>query len=93
MQHHVETWVTEAHFDWMAAHGINMVRVPLGWWNVLDFSELPEVGVGPSWVAMPPAAEVSMRALICCSWPWGTPTTSLLVPLLRMGAPESIVGA
>ena len=63
MQHHVETWVTEAHFDWMAAHGINMVRVPLGWWNVLDFSELPEVGVGPSWVAMPPAAEVSMRAL------------------------------
>ena len=42
----------------MVAHGINMVRVPVGWWNVLHFSELPEVGVGPAWVAMPPSAEV-----------------------------------
>ena len=47
----------------MAAHGINMVRVPLGWWNVLDLSELPEVGVGPAWVAMPPGAAASLRML------------------------------
>ena len=63
MRRHVEGWVSEAHFDWMVAHGINMVRVPVGWWNVLHFSELPEVGVGPAWVAMPPSAEASLRAL------------------------------
>ena len=63
MEAHVENWIKEEHFDWMAAHGINIVRVPLGWWNVLHFADLPALGRGPSWVQMPPSVEVSLRAL------------------------------
>ncbi len=33
-QHH-DTWITEADFAWIAAHGLNIVRLPVGYW-VLD---------------------------------------------------------
>lgn len=35
MQRHLDTFVTEVDFAWIAANGFNAVRVPLGFWNAL----------------------------------------------------------
>lgn len=29
---HRDTWITEADFAWLAAHGIDAVRIPVGYW-------------------------------------------------------------
>ncbi|EOD34256.1 hypothetical protein EMIHUDRAFT_201944 [Emiliania huxleyi CCMP1516] len=60
---HLSTFVTEADFDWMASHGVNTVRVPLGWWNVLHASELPDPGTSKAWTSFAPSPEVSMAAI------------------------------
>jgi len=36
MLHHYETWITERDFDFFVNHNINSVRVPIGYWNVVD---------------------------------------------------------
>lgn len=33
---HFNTWITEDHFKWMASQGVNSVRVPLGYWNIIQ---------------------------------------------------------
>ena len=63
MEEHLSTFVTEADFDWMASHGVNTVRVPLGWWNVLHASELPDPGTSKAWTSFAPSPEVSMAAI------------------------------
>ena len=32
LQHHRETWITADDFKWLAKHGINSVRLPVGYW-------------------------------------------------------------
>jgi glucan 1,3-beta-glucosidase len=32
LKHHRETWITSDDFKWLAAHGINAVRLPVGYW-------------------------------------------------------------
>jgi glucan 1,3-beta-glucosidase len=32
LQHHRETWITADDFKWLSAHGINSVRLPVGYW-------------------------------------------------------------
>lgn len=32
LQRHRETWITADDFKWLAAHGINSVRLPVGYW-------------------------------------------------------------
>jgi glucan 1,3-beta-glucosidase len=32
LKHHRETWITADDFKWLAAHGINAVRLPVGYW-------------------------------------------------------------
>lgn len=32
LKHHRETWITADDFKWLAAHGINSVRLPVGYW-------------------------------------------------------------
>ena len=32
LQHHRETWITDDDFKWLATHGINSVRLPVGYW-------------------------------------------------------------
>ncbi|HTY85929.1 MAG TPA: glycoside hydrolase family 5 protein [Candidatus Acidoferrum sp.] len=32
LQEHRETWITADDFKWLAAHGINAVRLPVGYW-------------------------------------------------------------
>lgn len=32
VKRHREKWVTEEDFEWMAEHGVNTVRLPVGWW-------------------------------------------------------------
>jgi len=63
MEEHLSTFLTEADFDWMASHGVNAVRVPLGWWNVLHASELPDPGTSKAWTSFAPSPEVSMAAI------------------------------
>lgn len=36
MDLHRETWITEADFIWLKSHGVNAVRLPLGYWDVVD---------------------------------------------------------
>ncbi|MGC9943831.1 MAG: cellulase family glycosylhydrolase [Verrucomicrobiota bacterium] len=32
LQRHRETWITADDFKWLAAHGVNAVRLPVGYW-------------------------------------------------------------
>lgn len=34
MDKHWSTFITEADFTEMSKHGINLVRIPVGWWHV-----------------------------------------------------------
>ncbi len=34
MEKHWSTWITEADFEEMSKHGVNLVRIPVGWWQV-----------------------------------------------------------
>jgi len=47
-------WIRECHFEWMAAHGVNTVRLPLGWWNVIRFDEMSDVGDSLAWAPLAP---------------------------------------
>lgn len=43
LQAHYDTFITESDFIWLKDHGINAVRVPIGFWALTD--ELPLVNV------------------------------------------------
>ena len=34
MEHHWSTFITEQDFIEMSKHGVNVVRLPVGWWHV-----------------------------------------------------------
>jgi len=36
IQEHRETYITRNDFDWIAAHGLNAVRIPFGYWILHD---------------------------------------------------------
>jgi glucan 1,3-beta-glucosidase len=36
LKQHRETWITEGDFQWMKAHGLNAVRLPVGYWVLED---------------------------------------------------------
>lgn len=36
MEHHIKSFVTEKDFDMFASTGINSIRIPIGYWNVID---------------------------------------------------------
>lgn len=36
MQSHLASWVNENDFDIFASQGLNAVRIPFGWWNIID---------------------------------------------------------
>ena len=36
MDAHRDAWIVEDDFAWLAAHGVNAVRLPLGYWDVVD---------------------------------------------------------
>ena len=60
---HIARFIRPAHFDWLAAHGINTLRVPLGWWNVVSLAAMPDVGVGPAWRDFAPSLNASLTAI------------------------------
>lgn len=35
MQEHLKLWITEDDFDMMSAIGINSIRLPIGYWNIM----------------------------------------------------------
>ena len=63
MEAHLSHWFSAAHFDWMALHGINAVRLPLGWWDVLEPPELPDAGSGKAWARMAPGPTPGLAAI------------------------------
>lgn len=36
MHDHLKTWIQESDFEDIAARGFNSIRLPIGYWNVLD---------------------------------------------------------
>lgn len=46
LQKHWAEFVTEADFQFMAEHGVNSVRIPVGWWTAKDEPAAPWVGGG-----------------------------------------------
>lgn len=52
MSNHLEEWVTEADFDVFAKSGINSIRIPIDYWNVID---------DPFDMMVPTTAEVSLK--------------------------------
>ena len=43
MQKHWNTWITAEDFSAMASYGINMVRIPIGYWSVTPINGDPYV--------------------------------------------------
>ncbi|EUC34116.1 glycoside hydrolase family 5 protein [Bipolaris zeicola 26-R-13] len=43
LQNHWNTWYTQDDFNQMAAAGLNMVRIPIGWWSVLPRDDMPYI--------------------------------------------------
>ena len=41
MRAHLDNFISEADFAWLAANGFNAVRIPIGYWNVLGPDALP----------------------------------------------------
>lgn len=41
MRQHLASFVVESDFSWLASHGFNAVRIPLGYWNALGAEGLP----------------------------------------------------
>jgi hypothetical protein len=52
MSKHLNEWVTEADFDVFAKSGINSIRIPIGYWNVID---------DPFDMMVPTTAEASLK--------------------------------
>jgi len=52
MSKHLHEWVTEADFDIFAKNGINSIRIPIGYWNVID---------DPFDMMVPTTAETSLK--------------------------------
>ncbi len=44
LRRHRDTWITEKDFQWIANHGLNTVRLPIGYWAVMP--EAPYVNAG-----------------------------------------------
>lgn len=63
MEAHVASWIGEEHFEWMARRGINAVRLPLGWWDVLNPEELPDPGHSRAWSEMAPGPRPAIEAI------------------------------
>ena len=51
MQKHWSTWVTKDDFAQMAAAGLNMVRIPLGYWSVVPIEGDPFIDGAIKWFA------------------------------------------
>ncbi|TFK51862.1 glycoside hydrolase [Heliocybe sulcata] len=34
LEHHWDTWITRADWEWLAQHGINTVRIPIGYYHI-----------------------------------------------------------
>ncbi|USP76212.1 glycoside hydrolase family 5 protein [Curvularia clavata] len=43
LQKHWDTWYTADDFKQMAAAGLNLVRIPIGWWSVLPRDGMPYI--------------------------------------------------
>ena len=43
MQKHWSSWITAEDFSEMASHGINMVRIPIGYWSVSPIDGEPYI--------------------------------------------------
>jgi len=70
MKDHLDAWVTEADFDVFAKSGINSVRIPIGYWNVID---------DPFGMMVPTAAEDSLKYI---DWAFDQAKTKGLTVLL-----------
>ena len=33
---HLNSWIVESDFAWLASQNVNLVRIPLGYWNVIE---------------------------------------------------------
>ncbi len=83
MRRHLAEYIGEDDFAWLAAHGFNAVRVPLGYWNVIP--------AGPAGVAYPAGPDESLAALDRL-FAWGRAHGVALLLDLH-GAPGSQNGA
>lgn len=74
---HHRTFITEADFAWLAANGIQAVRLPLGFWV---FEELVDRGAGEKYLATLPHVDKAFE--------WAAKYKLKLLPCLH-GAPGS----
>lgn len=64
LREHQKTFIREEDFKWLAAHGYNAVRVPVGYW-VLDGDEPYRSCIGRLDWAVRMAAKHKLQVLIC----------------------------
>ncbi|KAI8974823.1 glycoside hydrolase superfamily [Trametes punicea] len=70
LEHHWDTWITEADWAWLAERGINTVRIPIGYYHICgadpsvlegtDFANLDRVFAG-AWVKVTNALATAHR--------------------------------
>lgn len=64
LQTHYETFITEGDFIWLKAHGINAVRVPIGFWALTDELPLKNVQRQLDWL-FDMAKKYDIAVLLC----------------------------
>ncbi|KAG8217035.1 glycoside hydrolase family 5 protein [Butyriboletus roseoflavus] len=70
LEHHWDTWITNKDFEWLAARGINAVRIPIGYYHLCsldhsllsgtDFHGLDHVFEG-AWARLVRAVEIAQQ--------------------------------
>ncbi len=61
---HQRSWIQEADFRWMKDHGLNAVRIPVGYW-ILEGDAPYVASIGRLDWAMKMCAKYDLKALIC----------------------------
>jgi glucan 1,3-beta-glucosidase len=64
LQAHYETFITESDFIWLRSHGINAVRVPIGFWALTDEPLLANVQKQLDWL-FDMAQKYEIAVLLC----------------------------
>lgn len=63
LERHRQTFITERDFEWLVAHGINAVRIPVGYWVLEDASPFVSAVQHLDW-AMNMARKYSLQVVI-----------------------------
>ena len=94
MRQHLASFVVESDFSWLASHGFNAVRIPLGYWNAPAQKACQEASTSPRFHTCPrPQLKALNTSIECsagpmsmgylCSWTFTALQAHRMAPIIR----------